>query len=63
VLLVDRIGHLCRPPKEVKVFSNWNCIVPSPKGVIIEVIVCLVELITKSIIGVFEIKSLVDMSV
>lgn len=57
MFLLDGVGYLSSPAKEVEIFANWptTCTGVASKGIIVEVIAGFVKLVAETIIGVFKI--------
>lgn len=61
LFLAQDICHLSSIPEEIKVLA-YRLVLPTgcvSKGIIVEVVVCLFELVSKPIIGILEVNSVV----
>jgi hypothetical protein len=62
LLFTDHIGDFGRLPEEIKVLADsglyTRCFCSaSAKGIIVQVIACLIKLVSQPIVGIFEVKS------
>lgn len=68
VLLLKSTGYLGSLPKEIEILPNLAAatsivVAATAKGIVIERVVSVVELIAEAVVGVFEFKSVVHLSV
>jgi hypothetical protein len=62
VFLLDRIGDLSSPTKEIEIFAN-RASVPADittKSVVVEIVASLHQLVTQTVISLFEFEGIVN---